>query len=126
MYVEILTTRAKDSRLSAKVKSQITRFAARLGAGLTKPNRRSVAEMLYGIQARNDVKVSNIARALYEPTALIKTEGRLCRRLATRDLTNHMNIWLSRAGTLAVNDDTVLAVDVGDIRKTYIVLFPTG
>jgi len=110
---------AEDSRLSAKVKSQITRFSARLGAGLSKPDRRLVTEMLYGIQAGKDVKVSNIARALNEPIALIKTEGRLCRRLATHDLTCHINRWLSREGALAVNDDTVLAVDLGDIRKTY-------
>jgi hypothetical protein len=75
--------------------------------------------MIYGIQASKDVKVSNIARALNESIALIKTEGRLCRRLATHDLTSHVNSWLSREGALAVNDDTVLAVDLGDIRKTY-------
>jgi hypothetical protein len=65
------------------------------------------------------VKVSNIARSLNEPIALIKTEGRLCRRLATNDLTYHINSWLGREGALAVNEDTVLAVDLGDIRKTY-------
>ncbi|MBU1073265.1 transposase, partial [bacterium] len=106
-------------RLSAKVKGQITRFARRLGAGLTKPDRRLVTEMLYGIQAGKDVKISNIARALNEPIALIKTEDRLCRRLATHDLTHHVNRWLSREGAFAVTDDTVLAVDLGDIRKTY-------
>ena len=110
---------AEDIRLSAKVKNQITRFAARLGAGLSKPDRRFVTEMLYGIQAGKDVKVSNIARSLNESIALIKTEGRLCRRLATNDLTYHINSWLGREGALAVNEDTVLAVDLGDIRKTY-------
>lgn len=110
---------AEDSRLSGKVKSQITRFAARLGTGLSKPDRRFVTEMIYGIQAGKDVKVSNIARALNESIALIKTEGRLCRRLATHDLTCHVNDWLSREGALAVTEDTVLAVDLGDIRKTY-------
>ena len=110
---------AEDSRLSAKVKSQITRFARRLCAGLTKPDRRLVTEMLYGIQAGKDVKVSNIARSLKESIPLIKTEDRLCRRLATHDLTDHVNMWLSREGALAVNDDTVLAVDPGDVRKTY-------
>jgi hypothetical protein len=89
---------AEDRRLSAKVKSQITRFASRLGAGLSKPDRRFVTEMLYGIQACKDVKVSNIARALNESIALIKTEGRLCRRLATHDLTFHITAVLNRTG----------------------------
>ena len=64
---------AEDSRLSAQVKGQITRFASRLGSGLSKPSRRFVTEMLYGIQASKDVKVSNIARSLNETIPLIKT-----------------------------------------------------
>lgn len=110
---------AEDSRLSAKLKGQISRFGSRVGAGLKKPDRRFVLEMLYGIQAGKDVKVSNIARALNEAIPLIKTENRLCRRLAATDLTDHINTWLSNEGALAVDDDTVLAVDLGDVRKTY-------
>jgi len=110
---------AEDSRLSAKGKGKLTRFARKLGVGLTKPDRRLVTEMLYGIQASKDVKIANIARALNESIALIKTEGRLCRRLATHDLTQHVNTWLSREGSQAVNEDTVLAVDLGDICKKY-------
>lgn len=109
----------EDSKLSAKLKSQISRFGARVGLGLKKPDRRFVTEMLYGIQAGKDVKVSNVARALNESIPLIKTEARLCRRLSQLDLTDHINNWLCREGARAVTDDTVLAVDIGDIRKSY-------
>ena len=55
-----------DSRLEGKIKAQLTRFASRLTEGWAKPLRRFVGEMLYGIQAAEDVKVYEIARALGE------------------------------------------------------------
>jgi hypothetical protein len=47
--------------------------------------------MLYGIQASKDVKLSNIARALKEEQALIKTEDRLSRNLDDYDFTDGIN-----------------------------------
>jgi hypothetical protein len=38
-------------------------------------------QMLYGIQASTDVKLSNIARSLNEEIALVKTESRLSRNI---------------------------------------------
>jgi hypothetical protein len=108
-----------DSRLEGKIKSQITRFASRLTDGWAKPLRRFVGEMLYGLQAAQDVKVSNIARSLAEKVRLIKTENRLCRNLAREDLTDRINRYLAWEGAGAVQEDTVLALDLGDLRKTY-------
>jgi hypothetical protein len=108
-----------DSRLEGKIKSQITRFASRLTDGWAKPLRRFVGEMLYGLQAAQDVKVSNIARSLNEQVRLIKTENRLCRNLARVDLTERINRFLVWEGAGAVQEDTVLALDLGDLRKTY-------
>jgi hypothetical protein len=108
-----------DSRLEGKIKSQITRFASRLTDGWAKPLRRFVGEMLYGLQAAEDVKVSNIARSLAEKVRLIKTENRLCRNLARVDLTDRINRFLMWEGAGAVQADTVLALDLGDLRKEY-------
>jgi hypothetical protein len=108
-----------DSRLEGKIKSQITRFASRLTEGWAKPLRRFVGEMLYGLQAAEDVKVSNIARSLAEKVRLIKTENRLCRNLARVDLTDRINRYLVWEGAGAVQADTVLALDLGDLRKAY-------
>jgi hypothetical protein len=110
---------ADDSKLGSKIKQQISRFAGQLATGLNKTGRRFVAEMLYGIQAAKDVKVSNVARSLNESILLIKTENRLCRNLAGADLTRHINRYLCWAGAGAVRKDTVLAVDLGDVRKEY-------
>jgi hypothetical protein len=108
-----------DSRLQGKIKAQITRFASRLTDGWAKPLRRFVGEMLYGLQAAEDVKVSNIARSLNEKVRLIKTENRLCRNLACEDLTERINRYLAWEGAGAVQEDTVLALDLGDLRKEY-------
>ena len=108
-----------DSRLEGKIKAQITRFASRLTDGWAKPLRRFVGEMLYGLQAAEDVKVSEIARSLNEKVRLIKTENRLCRNLAREDLTDRINRFLAWEGAGAVQEDTVLALDLGDLTKKY-------
>jgi len=108
---------AEDTRLGAKIKGQIRRFAGALARGWTKPKRRLAWEMLYGIQAGQDVKLSNIGRSLNERIALIKTENRLRRQLAGEDLSERINRWLCWAGAGAVDEETVLAVDLGDITK---------
>jgi hypothetical protein len=110
---------ADDSRLAAKIKSQITRFAGRLTDGWPKTLRRFVGQVLYGIQAAEDVKVSNIARSLNEAIPLIKTENRLCRNLASEDLTDRINQFLMWDGAGVVREDTVLALDLGDLSKKY-------
>ena len=108
-----------DSKLSWKIKSQISRFASRLTDGWDKVKHRFIQEMLYGIQASKDVKISNIARVLNEPIKLIKTENRLCRNLAEEDFTDRVNNSLCWEGAGAVDEETVLAIDLGDIRKNY-------
>lgn len=86
---------------------------------MDKVKRRFVGEMLYGIQAAKDIKVSEIARSLGEEIALIKTENRLCRNLADEDMTERINRWTAWEGSGAVQEDTVLALDLGDVRKSY-------
>jgi len=109
----------EDSKLGSKIKAQITRFAGRLTEGMDRVTRRWVSEMLYGIQASKDVKVSEVARSLNEPIALIKTENRLCRNLAEEDVTDRINRWTAWEGAAAVDEETVLAIDLGDVRKSY-------
>jgi len=110
---------SEDRRLAGKLKAQITRFATRLTEGWGKVLRRFVSEMLYGIQAAEDVKVSEIARSLAEPIRLLKTETRLCRNLAGVDLTDRINRFLAWEGSGSVQADTVPALDLGDLTKKY-------
>lgn len=106
-----------DSKIAGRIKAQITRFGNRLCAGFDKPTGKFILQMLYGIQASKDVKLSNISRSLNEPIALIKTEDRLSRNMKKRDLSSTLNDKLIGEGGNRIVDGTVLALDIGDISK---------
>ena len=62
------------------------RFSGKLSYGLPKVGRRLVHEVLYGIQARGSVRLSEIARSLAESSTLKKTIERLGRQLGRAGL----------------------------------------
>jgi hypothetical protein len=76
-------------------------------------------QMLYGIQASKDVKLSNIARSLNEEIPLIKTETRLSRHLGRVDLTEPINGKLIAEGSKRIQQETVIALDLSDLDKPY-------
>jgi len=47
-------------------KAQLSKFSGIISKGFKKPQKRLIKEMLYGIQASKDVKLSNISRTLKE------------------------------------------------------------
>lgn len=108
-----------DIKTAAVIKGQLSKFSGIIAKGLSKPKQRLVKEMLYGIQAAKDIKLSNISRALNEPIALIKTEDRLSRNLDDEELTDEINKEICRLGSAKVTEDMVIAIDPGDIRKKY-------
>jgi hypothetical protein len=109
----------ENSRIVAVVKGQLSKFSGIISKGLPKPKQRLVREMIYGIQAGKDIKLSSITRSLNEPISLIKTEDRLSRNLDDRDFTAEINNQICRLGSRNVLDDMVIAIDLGDIRKKY-------
>jgi len=109
----------QHSKIRSRLKAQLTRFTAELAAGLSKPLRNFVAEMLFGIQASQDVKLSNIARRLQEEIPLLKTEDRLSRNLQAEELETHLRQGLLRLGSRRVESNTVLCLDLSDVRKEY-------
>jgi hypothetical protein len=108
-----------DNKIAGKIKSQITHFARRISSDFKKPAKKFMVEMLYGIQASKDVKLSNIARSLNQQIALIKTETRLSRHVGREDLTEPINGQLIREGAKRIQEDTVIALDLSDIDKPY-------
>ena len=109
----------ENSRIVAVVKGQLSKFSGIISKGLPKAKQRLVREMIYGIQAGKDVKLSSITRSLNEPISLIKTEDRLSRNLDDRDFTEEINNQICRLASRNVLDDMVIAIDPGDIRKKY-------
>ena len=70
-----------NSRTVAVIKGQISKFSGIISRELPKPKQKLIREMIYGIQAVKDIKLSNITRSLNESIPLIKTEDRLSRSL---------------------------------------------
>lgn len=108
-----------DIRISEKVKSEIGHFARIITQGLTKPKKKFISQMLFGIQASRDIKLSNIARSLSEEIKLIKTENRLSRNAQREDLTVRFNESIIKRAARRVLPDTVIALDLSDIHKPF-------
>lgn len=102
-----------------RFKAQVNKFSGIFSENLPKTKKRFFKEMLYGIQASKDVKLSNISRALQEDIALIKTENRLSRNLDATDYSDHINAELLRLADRHITPDMVIAIDPGDISKPY-------
>jgi Transposase DDE domain len=108
-----------DSKVRSRLKAQLTKFSTELCAGLSKPLGRFVSQMLFGIQSSQDVKLSNIGRSLQEEIPLIQTEKRLSRNLKSAELEKELTARLVEMGSRRVQSNTVLALDLSDIRKEY-------
>src|SRR5438045_3973732 len=98
-----------------RFKAQSNKFSGIISKGLPLPKQRLIKQMIYGIQASKDVKLSNIGRALQENIPLIKTEDRLSRNLDDIDFTESVNQQLLRLGKDKIREDMVIAIDPGDI-----------
>jgi hypothetical protein len=107
------------SILGRKLRDQLHTFSGKLSTHFSKPIQRFVEQMLYGIQAGQDVKLSSIGRALGEEIALIKTEERLSRNLDHEGLEKELHHQVAKAGSRYVHDDTYVLVDPSDITKPY-------
>ena len=108
-----------NSLTAVRFKAQVNKFSGILSQGLSKTKKRLFKEMLYGIQASIDVKLSNISRSLQESIPLIKTENRLSRNMEVEDFSDKINSEILRIGKRHITDDMVLAIDPGDISKPY-------
>jgi hypothetical protein len=109
----------QDSKLRSRLKAQLTKFSSDLCEGLSRPLEKFVGQMLFGIQASQDVKLSNIARSLKEEIPLIKTEDRLSRNLRAVELETELTRQLAKMASQRITADTVLCLDLSDIRKEY-------
>jgi hypothetical protein len=107
------------AKTALKLREQILRFSGELSAGLPKTARRFVAEMLYGIQARQSVRLTEIGRALEERIPLRKTQYRLCRQLRRRGLWEWLTTTVCRMAAARIQDLTLLILDLSDISKKY-------
>jgi len=103
----------------SRFKAQLSKFSGIISKPYCKATKRFFREMLYGIQASQDIKLSNIGRSLQESIPLIKTEDRLSRNLNSEDFSDHINKEIIRLADDKITDEMVIAIDPGDIMKPY-------
>jgi len=102
-----------------RFKMQSNKFSGIISKRFSKTKKRLIKEMIYGIQASKDVKLSNISRSLMEDIPLLKTEDRLSRNLGCEDMTTEINNQLMRLANDKIDDNMVIAIDPGDLMKPY-------
>lgn len=107
------------ARTAQKLREQMVRFSGELSAGLPKVSRRFVAEMVFGIQARGSVRLTEVGRALGEKISLKKTEERLSRQLGRRGLERRIQRRLIEQASPRIEEDTLLVLDLSDVTKKY-------
>ncbi len=107
------------AKTASKLRELIIKFSGELSVGWPKVARRFLAEAIYGIQARQSVHLTEIARALGEKIALKKTQYRLSRQLGRGDLERRVLNGICQMGAQRVEKKTLLIIDLSDIRKKY-------
>ena len=109
----------KDIEVGRRLREQVNKFSGIFYPLFSKPQGCFIEQMIYGIQAAQDVKLSNIGRALGEGIALKKTEERLSHHLAAEGMGQKINEAIAREAATRVRNDTFIIIDPTDIRKTY-------
>ena len=108
-----------NSQTAFKVRAQLERFLGIFSPHFSKPALTFLGDMLYGLQASKDVKLSCIGRGLEEGILLKKTEERLSRNLLREGLDEGIFRAVAAEGAKRVGKDTLVVVDPTDIRKLY-------
>jgi hypothetical protein len=75
-----------STRVRSRPKAHLTKFTSEPAEGLSKPRRAFAGERWFGIQVRQQEKLSPMGRSLDGAIRLIKTENRLSRNLKAKGL----------------------------------------
>jgi hypothetical protein len=113
------TTMQQDSKTAKQIKEKITIFSDDISKNFKKPCQKFVRQIVFGIQAAKDVKISNISRTLKEDIALIKTENRLSRNLSRYNFSERIGETLLNKAKYRIKAETVFALDLSDIHKEF-------
>ena len=107
------------SQNQQKVKKAITRIVQKAGKSLSVPERKFVLEMVTGMLATGQSNLTRIAAVLKEGITVKNTLKRLQRMLGHERILEVANSMSLQAATSKVTDETVLALDDGDVAHPY-------
>lgn len=108
-----------NSQTAFKVRDQLSEFMGIFSPHFSKPETGFIGDMLYGLQASQDIKLSCIGRGIDESIPLKKTEERLSRHLVSEGLGDQICECVAREGSKRIRKDTLIVIDPTDIRKEY-------
>ena len=108
-----------DTTIAAKLLKQLESFLGRISPHFRKPVARFIGDMVYGIMAEKDVKLSSVVRALREKTTPKKVEDRLSRMLSADGLESGLHGFIASEGARRVHGDTLIILDPSDVQKPY-------
>ena len=108
-----------NSQTAFKVRDQLSGFLGIFSPHFSKPVTGFIGDMLYGLLASQDIKLSCIGRGIDESIALKKTEERLSRHLGSEGLGEQIGECIAREGSKRIKKDTLIVIDPTDIRKWY-------
>ena len=94
-----------DTTIAAKLLKQLESFLGRISPHFHKPAARFIGDMMYGIMAEKDVKLSSIVRALKEGITPKKVEDRLSRMLSSNGLERDLHDVIAAEGARKVHRD---------------------
>ncbi|MGH9685028.1 MAG: transposase [Candidatus Acidiferrales bacterium] len=102
-----------------KISHKLAQFTAQMGHGCSRPLYKFMRDMLTGMVAKKSILLSDIGRALNEPTDLLYTEKRLSRNLSHGEMNDDeiRERYLETVG--GDTKGTVVAFDLSEIKKEY-------
>jgi len=110
----------QNTTLIWQLKRALLNFAENLSDGLTRPKKKFLSQMLYGLLASQSVMLTQIGRALQEAISLKKTEDRLSHNLKAfrQEIDCVRQNYLESVKPL-IDNETIFCLDPGDITKKY-------
>jgi len=106
-----------DARIRQKWKAKVLSWTSPLQTSHSRPVAKLCAEVTLGILSSGSLQLSEIARALKEPTRLHHTLKRLSRMLGKHALWEELENQLLARLSWQVNEEMVLAIDPGDLNR---------
>ena len=108
-----------NSKTANKLKAEIVSFAGRISEGLSKPQKRAVVELLFGILCSGSCIVTQVSRRLNDPVKFKKVLERLTRHLSKEDFGNRLQLNYLQKVKRHIKEDTFICVDYTTITKKY-------
>lgn len=102
-----------------EMKRKVVNFSKLMANGLSKPETKFISDMIYGISAAKDIKISKVARTLNENIKLDNTIERLCLHLNNFSDNEKLRENYYKFANTMIPEYPIVIFDDSDISKIY-------